>query len=74
MNVKELKDFLATLPEEADGWDVNFCACQSEDDCMFISVDACSSHFDDESIGEIRESDPEATKNFVLLSSGGERE
>ena len=64
--VKDLKAFLATLPEEADKWDIQFTEKGGEG---ILSIShATTGKWDEESYKELK---PERlTKNFVLLSCG----
>ena len=62
MNVKELKEFLASLPEEANAWDVVFGT--SELPGLYVIAGANESYYRPEDIPE------GCTENFILLWNG----
>lgn len=68
MNVKELKEFLAQLPKEADGWNVCF-TCYDDDAIYPVDgISECCHEFSEEERVEMEKHG--LTENFILLSFG----
>ena len=62
-NVKDLKEFLATLPAEADEWDVNFVSPEEDGGVSGIGF-ATVAQWDEEDLEDLGN----PTKDFVCLA------